>query len=224
MNDNYNNNNNPRETWSSERVKELTMSKITPKRPMYKKISRPLLTIAACLALVLSMGITALATDAFGIRSFFAYNWVVSDDGQAIELNVEDGVFAFGAGVGPYSSRMDVSSINLSPSRLSLSYIYCSEDFEARKPWGVFLLMSDHSFIYIEMTDYSIDGNIFTGSGEIYPAVNLYDVSEVKIWHRFGERGELGHGSSGISVHGFIDHHDWFIIYQAMLEFLEGLD
>ena len=216
-----NTNNYSKETWSSERVKELTMSKLTPKHPTYNKFNRPLITIAACLVLFFTLSITAYAADAFGVRSFFERNWIFNEDNETIELNVNDTTFGFGSGFGENSSAIEIKSISLSPSNISLSYIYSSRDFETRKPWAVFLIMSDNSFIHVDITDYYIDGDLFTGSGDIVPSVNLDDVFDVEIWRCYGE---LGYSSSGISVHsGYTDPYEWFARHKTMLEYLENL-
>ena len=209
------------ETWSSERVKELTMSKLTPKQPTYSKINRPFITVAACLVLFFTMGITAYAADAFGVRSFFEKNWIFDEDNETIELNVDDTTFGFGSGFGDDASEIEIKSISLSPSSISVSYIYSSINFETRKPWAVFLIMRDNSFIHIDITDYYIDGELFTGSGSIVPSVNLDDVFDVEIWRCYGE---LGYSSSGISVHsGDTDPYEWFARHKIMLEYLINL-
>jgi hypothetical protein len=209
---------NSHENWSSERVKDLTMSRISPKHSAYTKSSRPLLAIVACFVLLLTISIPVYATDAFGIRSFFERYWIVNEDSETIELNVYDITFSSGNS----SGETEFQSISLSPTKLSLSYVYTSNTFETIKPWAVFLLMNDRTFIYIDITDYSIEGNLFTGTGDIYPAVNLDEVSEVSFWWCYGESG---YGSSGISVHsGDINHYEWFALHLEMLEFLDNLE
>lgn len=211
--------NESQETWETGRVKELTMSRIATKNPRQTNKHRSLVAIVSCVALFLTISITAYTMDAFGVRSFFSYYWTGSEDSETIELNVADTRFRFGGG---HHGEIEFESIAISPTRVSFSLTYTSNDIEPSKPWTSFLLvMTDNTIVSVDMINYSVDGELFIGFGNISPAVNLDDVAEVGIWRC---DGELGYSVSTIAVHsGDFDAYINRARHKAMHEFLEGL-
>ena len=166
------------ENWSAERVKELTMNRITANHHPRSRAYRPIAILAACVALVFAMSVSAYAANAFGIRDLVGdfLNWNVNEEVGVLELDT-DGQMAFGAwsdGSVESAYEMNLKSMTLSPTELTFTYKYKSENGRIPLPGTMSVIMGDGTKIDAEITNTSIDDDgLLTGAASFPSPIDL---------------------------------------------------
>ena len=169
------------QVWSAERIKKLTMNRITAKNYKSVRARRPIAALVACVALALTLSVSAFAANAFGIRDFVGnfFGWNVNEAVGVLELDTTEqfSVGRWGGEGSPF--EMTVKSLTLSSTEMTFSYTFKSDNGVTPLPSMLAAVMSDGSEIDAAITGTSIDGDLLTGTARFPASVNLDDVCAV---------------------------------------------
>jgi len=171
------------EIWSAERIKELTMSRITARNPVQTRIRRPIATLVACAVLVLTMSISALAANAFGVRDLVGnfFGWNINEDVGVLELDTTgQGIKSTWGGDGS-TYEMTLESLTLSPTEMTFSYTFKSNNGKTPLPTKLEVWLSDGTTVEATITETSIVGDLLTGTATFPSPVNLDAASAVEL-------------------------------------------
>jgi hypothetical protein len=174
-------------TWSAERIKELTMSRINLDGPHGGPLihrRRPLASIAVCAALLAGLSVAAYVADALGIRALAGSfrRWNVDEATNVLTLDTE-GKTAFGSISGSGERcELTLKSMTLSPTGIQFSYAFNPVGGEAPLPSAIALRMSDGASVSAAISETSAKDGLLYGTALFETAVDLDNAAFVEFY------------------------------------------